>query len=90
MSVTVSIPTILRPHTGGEKRVEANGDTLQAVISDLEASYSGISERLVENGKLHRFVNIYVNDEDVRFSGGLETTIADGDSVTILPAVAGG
>jgi sulfur-carrier protein len=90
MSVTVSIPTILRPHTGGEKRVEANGDTLQAVISDLEASYSGISERLVENGKLHRFVNIYVNDEDVRFTGGLETTIADGDSVTILPAVAGG
>lgn len=90
MSVTVSIPTILRTHTGGEKRVEANGDTLQAVISDLEANYSGISERLVDNGKLHRFVNIYVNDEDVRFSGGLDTTIADGDSVTILPAVAGG
>jgi molybdopterin synthase sulfur carrier subunit len=90
MSVTVSIPTILRPHTGGQKRVEAKGDTLQAVISDLEANFSGISERLVDNGKLHRFVNIYVNDEDVRFSGGLDTTIADGDSVTILPAVAGG
>jgi sulfur-carrier protein len=56
----------------------------------LEANYSGISERLVENGKLHRFVNIYVNDEDVRFSGGLDTAITDGDSVTILPAVAGG
>jgi sulfur-carrier protein len=90
MSVTVSIPTILRPHTGGEKRVEAIGDTLQALISDLEANYSGISERLVDNGKLHRFVNIYVNDEDVRFSGGLDAAIADGDSVTILPAVAGG
>ncbi|ORW10250.1 MoaD/ThiS family protein [Mycobacterium kyorinense] len=90
MSVTVSIPTILRTHTGGEKRVEASGNTLKAVISDLEANYSGISERLVDNGKLHRFVNIYVNDEDVRFSGGLDTTIADGDSVTILPAVAGG
>jgi sulfur-carrier protein len=90
MSVTVSIPTILRPHTGGEKRVQARGDTLQAVISDLETNYAGISERLVEDGKLHRFVNIYVNDEDVRFSGGLNTTIADGDSVTILPAVAGG
>jgi MoaD family protein len=90
MSVTVSIPTILRTHTGGEKRVSADGATLQAVISDLEANYSGISERLVDNGKLHRFVNIYVNDEDVRFSGGLETAIADGDSVTILPAVAGG
>jgi molybdopterin converting factor small subunit len=93
MSVTVSIPTILRPHTGGEKRVSANGDTLGAVISDLEANYSGITERLIDSdnpGKLHRFVNIYVNDEDVRFSGGLDTTIADGDSVTILPAVAGG
>jgi sulfur-carrier protein len=90
MSVTVSIPTILRPHTSGEKRVEARGETLQAVISDLEANYSGISERLVENGKLHRFVNIYVNDEDVRFSGGLDTAITDGDLVTILPAVAGG
>ena len=90
MTVTVSIPTILRTHTGGEKRVTATGATLPAVISDLEANYSGISERLVDNGKLHRFVNIYVNDEDVRFSGGLDTEIADGDSVTILPAVAGG
>jgi sulfur-carrier protein len=90
MSVTVSIPTILRTHTGGEKRVAANGETLQAVISDLEANYSGISDRLIDNGKLHRFVNIYVNDEDVRFSGGLNTEVADGDSVTILPAVAGG
>ena len=90
MTVSVSIPTILRTHTGGEKRVTANGATLRAVINDLEASYSGISERLVDNGKLHRFVNIYVNDEDVRFSGGLATEVADGDSVTILPAVAGG
>ena len=93
MSVTVSIPTILRPHTGGEKRVSASGDTLGAVISDLEVNYSGITERLIDSddpGKLHRFVNIYVNDEDVRFSRGLDTTIADGDSVTILPAVAGG
>lgn len=90
MSVTVSIPTILRTHTGGEKRVSASGETLQAVITDLEANYSGISERLVDNGKLHRFVNIYVNDEDVRFSGGLDTEISDGDWVTILPAVAGG
>ena len=74
MSVSVSIPTILRPHTGGEKRVSAEGATLAAVITDLEANYSGISERLVDsNGKLHRFVNIYVNDEDVRFSGGLDT-----------------
>lgn len=90
MSIQVSIPTILRTHTGGEKRVTATGSTLQAVIADLESNYSGISERLVDEGKLHRFVNIYVNDEDVRFSGGLDTVIADGDSVTILPAVAGG
>ena len=90
MSVSVSIPTILRTHTGGEKRVSASGATLAAVIADLEANFAGISERLVDNGKLHRFVNIYVNDEDVRFSGGLDTEISDGDSVTILPAVAGG
>jgi len=90
MTVSVSIPTILRTHTGGEKRVSATGDTLQAVITDLEANYSGITERIVDGDKLHRFVNIYVNDEDVRFSGGLATDIADGDSVTILPAVAGG
>jgi sulfur-carrier protein len=90
MTISVSIPTILRTHTGGEKRVNASGDTLAAVISDLEANYSGISERIVDGDKLHRFVNIYVNDEDVRFSGGLATEVADGDSVTILPAVAGG
>lgn len=90
MTVSVSIPTILRTHTGGEKRVNASGETLAAVITDLESNYSGIAERLVDSGKLHRFVNIYVNDEDVRFSGGLSTEINDGDTVTILPAVAGG
>lgn len=93
MSITVSIPTILRTHTGGEKRVTAAGATLGEVIGDLEANYSGISDRLMDKsspGKLNRFVNIYVNDEDVRFSGGLDTAVADGDSVTILPAVAGG
>jgi sulfur-carrier protein len=90
MTVSVSIPTILRTHTGGEKRVTADGDTLQAVITDLENNYSGITDKIVDGDKLHRFVNIYVNDEDVRFSGGLATEISDGDSVTILPAVAGG
>jgi molybdopterin converting factor small subunit len=90
MPVSVSIPTILRTHTGGEKRVSATGDTLQAVIADLESNYAGITERIVDGDKLHRFVNVYVNDEDVRFSGGLATAISDGDSVTILPAVAGG
>jgi molybdopterin converting factor small subunit len=90
MTVSVSIPTILRTHTGGERRVSATGGTLQAVITDLESNYSGITERIVDGDKLHRFVNVYVNDEDVRFSGGLATEISDGDSVTILPAVAGG
>jgi molybdopterin converting factor small subunit len=90
MPVSVSIPTILRTHTGGEKRVTATGGTLKDVITDLESNYSGITERLLDDGKLQRFVNIYDNDEDVRFSGGLETEISDGDSVTILPAVAGG
>ena len=90
MAVIVSIPTILRNHTDGEKRVQATGSTLSAVIDDLEANHAGLKERLINDGKLHRFVNVYVNDEDVRFSGGLDTEVADGDSVTILPAVAGG
>ena len=90
MSVSVSVPTILRPVTKGEKSVTADGSTLAEVISDLDARYAGLGDRLVKNGSLHRFVNIYVNDEDVRFTGGLDTVIADGDSVTILPAVAGG
>ncbi|MGW6377861.1 MoaD/ThiS family protein [Rhodococcus sp. NPDC055112] len=90
MAVIVSIPTILRNHTDGEKRVQATGSTLAAVIDDLEANHAGLKDRLINDGKLHRFVNVYVNDEDVRFSGGLDTEVADGDSVTILPAVAGG
>ena len=90
MPVTVSIPTILRTHTGGAKRVEGSGTPLSALIDDLESGNPGLKERLVADGKLHRFVNIYVNDEDVRFSGGLDTSIDDGDEVTILPAVAGG
>jgi len=90
MAVTVSIPTILRTHTGGQKTVEASGATLSEVIDNLEATHGGIKGRLVREGTLHRFVNIYVNDEDVRFAGGLEAAVADGDNVTILPAVAGG
>ncbi|HEY8373315.1 MAG TPA: MoaD/ThiS family protein [Pseudonocardiaceae bacterium] len=90
MAVTVSIPTILRTHTGGAKNVEAEGSTLAELIDDLESRHAGIKARLVKDGSLHRFVNIYVNDEDVRFIGGLEAKIQDGDNVTILPAVAGG
>jgi MoaD family protein len=90
MAVTVSIPTILRTHTGGEKTVEAAGSTVAEVIDNLDANHGGIKSRLVKEGSLHRFVNVYVNDEDVRFAGGLEAAVSDGDNVTILPAVAGG
>jgi hypothetical protein len=90
MSIEVRIPTILRPYTKDQKTVEAEGSTLSALISDLDAKYAGIGERLLENGALRRFINVYVNDEDVRFLGGLEAAIKDGDSITVLPAVAGG
>jgi sulfur-carrier protein len=90
MAIQVSIPTILRSYTGGEKRVEADGKTLDELITDLEARHPGIGARLIENGELRRFVNVYLNDEDVRFTGGLATPLNDGDAVTVLPAVAGG
>jgi sulfur-carrier protein len=91
MAIEVRIPTILRTHTGGNKTVEGTGDTLAALVDDLDAKHPGLKNRLVtEEGKLHRFVNVYVNDEDVRFTGALDTQVKDGDSVTILPAVAGG
>jgi sulfur-carrier protein len=91
MSVDIRIPTILRSYTGGEKAVEAAGDTLAELINDLDTRYPGIRGRLVtDEGALHRFVNVYVNDEDVRFLGALEAKVSDGDTVTILPAVAGG
>ncbi len=90
MAVEVRIPTILRPYTGDQKSVEASGASLSALIDDLEANHPGLKDRLVDNGDLRRFVNVYVNDEDVRFTGGLATSLDDGDSVTIIPAVAGG
>ncbi|MFE3102031.1 MoaD/ThiS family protein [Nocardia tengchongensis] len=90
MPVTVSIPTIMRPITKGEKRVQAQGATLAAVIADLDANYPGLAGKLLEDGKLKRYVNIYVDDEDVRFTGGLEAEVPADGTVTILPAVAGG
>ncbi len=90
MAIDVRIPTILRSYTDGNKVVQAKGDTLADLIDSLDADNPGIKTRLVENGALRRFVNIYVNDEDVRFLGGLEAELADGDEVTVLPAVAGG
>ncbi|GAA2098944.1 MoaD/ThiS family protein [Microlunatus panaciterrae] len=90
MAVEVRIPTILRTFTGGEKAVKGQGSTLHQVIDDLETRHPGIRERLVESDNLRRFVNVYVNDEDVRFTGGLGSPTADGDVVVVLPAVAGG
>ena len=90
MSVEVRIPTILRPYTGGDKIVSGEGGDLRALSADLDSRFPGIGERLVDEQGLRRFVNVYLNDEDVRFLGGLDTAVADGDSVTILPAVAGG
>jgi sulfur-carrier protein len=90
MAIDVRIPTILRTYTGGEKAVSGEGKTLAELIDDLEAKHPGIKERLVDGSELRRFVNVYVNDEDVRFTGGLGTEVGDGDEVVVLPAVAGG
>jgi sulfur-carrier protein len=91
MAIEVRIPTILRPYTGGAKSVEGSGSTLGELLGDLDSRHQGLRERLVDEGTgLRRFVNVYLNDEDVRFLGGLETPVADGDTVTVLPAVAGG
>ncbi|MBV9485478.1 MAG: MoaD/ThiS family protein [Frankiaceae bacterium] len=91
MSVSVRVPTILRPLTGGESEVSVDGATLAEVIESLEANYAGFRTRVLDDdGKLRRFVNVYVNDDDVRFAEGLATPTPDGTSVSIIPAVAGG
>ena len=91
MAVTVKLPTILRKHAGNEAKVSAEGTTLSAILANLESTYPGITKNVIsEDGGLHRFINVYVNDEDVRYLGSLETPVKDGDTVSILPAVAGG
>jgi sulfur-carrier protein len=91
MAIEARIPTILRSYTDGEKTVEGNGQTLADLFADLDSRHEGIRARLVgDDGSLQRFVNVYLNDEDVRFLGGLASPVADGDVVTVLPAVAGG
>jgi MoaD family protein len=90
MSIEVRIPTILRQYTGGEKAVDGKGSTLAELIDDLDSRHPGLRDRLVDDKGLRRFVNVYLNDEDVRFLDGLETKVQDGDNVTVLPAVAGG
>jgi MoaD family protein len=91
MAVEVRVPTILRKYTNGEKKVEAEGGTIRDVLTDLDARYPGIAGQLfTEDGGLHRFVNVYLNDEDIRFLGSLDAGVGADDVVAILPAVAGG
>jgi molybdopterin synthase sulfur carrier subunit len=91
MSVSVRIPTILRTYTNGVAEVSAEGGTLRDVLQKLDADYPGIGGRILdETGKLRRFVNVYVGEEDVRFSEGLDTPTPDGVQVSVIPAVAGG
>lgn len=90
MTITVQIPTIMRSLTRDQKYVETDGQTVIEAIVHLERTYPGLQRRLVQGGQLHRFVNIYVNDDDIRFNGGLSARLRDGDTIIILPAVAGG
>ncbi len=91
MAVSVRIPTILRSYTNGESEVNASGETLAAVLDDLDASFAGIKGRVLdEAGNLRRFVNVYVGNEDVRFLDNLDTPTPDGTQVSVIPAVAGG
>ena len=91
MAVTVRIPTPLRRLTQNQAEVEAEGDTIESLIENLEASYPGLKERICdESGNVRRFVNIYLNDEDIRFLDGGTTAVNDGDDISIIPAIAGG
>jgi sulfur-carrier protein len=91
VSVSVRIPTILRAYTQGASQVSADGQTLTDVIEALEAAHPGIKARVLdEDGQIRRFVNVYVNDDDVRFAEGLGTATPDGTAISIIPAVAGG
>ncbi|MBS0588642.1 MAG: MoaD family protein [Proteobacteria bacterium] len=90
MPITVIIPTILRPLTNQQKHINLEGNQVSEIIDHMEQQYPGIKEKLVTGGNAHRFINIYVNDNDIRFQDGLATSLRDGDVLTILPAVAGG
>ena len=91
MPIQVRIPTPLRKFTGGAESVPATGSTIAAVVQDLESRHPGLKERLCDDsGKVRRFVNLYVNGDDIRFMGNLETPVKDGDEISIVPAIAGG
>ncbi len=90
-TISVRLPTVLRPQANGQSEVTVTGDTVGAVVSALVADYPGLQSNLLdESGKMRKFVNVYVNDEDIRFLDKLDTAVKEGDEVAILPAVAGG
>ena len=90
MAITVRIPTPLRTLTGGKDEVPAAGKTLRELIDDLEKNYPGLKDRLCDEKGIRRFVNVYQNEEDVRFLDGLDTAVKDGDAISVVPAIAGG
>jgi molybdopterin synthase sulfur carrier subunit len=91
MSISVRVPTILRSYTGGAAEVSAEAGTLREVLAALDAAYPGIAGRILDDsGQIRRFVNVYVGDEDVRFTSGLDTPVPEGTQVSVIPAVAGG
>lgn len=91
MSVTVRVPTPLRSFTNGAEEVAIEGNNIQEIVDNLEANHNGIKERLCdENGKIRRFLNVYINDEDIRFMQNQDTAVKDGDTISIVPAIAGG
>ncbi len=91
MAVRVNLPTVLRTHAGGAKEVSADGSTVGEVLSGIVAQYPGLTGQVVDDsGALHKFVNVYLNDDDVRYLSSLDTPVKDADEISILPAVAGG
>lgn len=91
MNVRVRVPTPLRKFTQGSDEVDANGDTVLSMIEDLEQNHPGIKERIMDDsGKVRRFVNVYVNGDDIRFLKNVDTALKDGDNISIVPAIAGG
>ena len=90
MAIKVQIPTPMRQHTDNQTTVEAAGGTVQAVLDDLAAKFPALSQRIFDNGQVRRFVNIYLNDEDIRYLDNLQTAVKEGDELSIIPAVAGG
>jgi sulfur-carrier protein len=90
MLIKIQIPTPMRQYTDGKATVEAQGATIKAALADLVAKYPGLGSRLYDNGQVRRFINLFLNNEDIRYLSNLDTKVKDGDELAIIPAVAGG